>query len=232
MNHGNGNGNGNGNSGAPAPIRAVILDFGEVLCLRPDPQIMEQMAKMFDIPPEAFLERYVPSRGPYDQGLLTPEEYWRRFAQNAGIAVGASLIEKLRAMDVGMWSRMNVQMIEWTEALHKAGTTTALLSNMQHDMAAHARKNFAWLGNFDHLLLSCELQLIKPDVAVFESAIERIRVSPEQTLFVDDRKENVQAARTVGLQAIQFNGVEQLRADLDRIGLGTLPGTTSGSLAR
>jgi putative hydrolase of the HAD superfamily len=215
---------GNGNSAGSSPIRAVILDFGEVLCLRPDPEIMARMARILGIEPESFLERYVESRGPYDQGLLTPEEYWNRFAEGAGISADAGLIEKLRAMDLAMWSRMNAEMIDWLKTLHEAGLTTALLSNMQHDMAAHARKNFAWLQNFDHQLLSCELRLIKPDVEIFERTIERIGARPEQALFVDDRKANVEAAKATGLRAIQFVSVGELRSDLREIGFGILPG--------
>jgi putative hydrolase of the HAD superfamily len=209
-------------------IRAAILDFGEVLCFQPDPEIIGRMAQLFGIPPENFMERYVPTRGPYDQGLLTPEEYWTGFARNAGVIADAQLVERLRAMDLAMWSRINGDMIDWLEALHGAGMTTALLSNMQHDMAEHARKNFGWLRHFDHQLFSCELRLIKPDVAIFARTIERIGVPPEQTLFVDDREANIQAAQTIGLKAVPFRGVEDLRTELEEIGFATLPGKAAG----
>lgn len=216
--------NGNGQGLRQPSIRAAILDFGEVLCLQPDPEIMGQMAKLFGVAPERFLELYIPSRGPYDQGLISSEEYWMGFAREAGLRANRELVESLRAMDLAMWSRMNAEMIDWTEALHAAGITTALLSNMQHDMAAHARKNFAWLRHFDHQILSCELQLIKPNAMIFERTIETVGVRPQEALFVDDREANVEAAKAVGLQAIQFRSVEQLRSDLRKIPFGILPG--------
>jgi len=122
-----------------------------------------------------------------------------------------------------MWSRINVEMIDWLEQLRAAGLTTALLSNMQFDMAAHARKNFAWFAHFDHQILSCEIKLIKPDAAIFRHTVERIDVRPEQALFVDDREANIEAAREVGLKALRFEGVGQLRGDLQKIGFGILP---------
>ena len=64
-------------------IRAVVLDYGEVLCFDPEPETMGRMAGVFQIEPEHFLERYIPTRGPYDQGALTAEEYWRGFARDA-----------------------------------------------------------------------------------------------------------------------------------------------------
>jgi putative hydrolase of the HAD superfamily len=218
----------NGDNGKNLAIRAVILDFGEVLCFQPDPGVMGRMAQLFGIAAENFMERYVPTRGPYDQGLLTPEEYWMGFARNAGVTVDAQLVERLRALDLAMWSRINGDMIDWVEALHAAGMTTALLSNMQHDMAAYARKNFAWLRHFDHQLLSCELRLIKPDAAIFTRTIERIGLPPQQTLFVDDREPNIQAAQAIGLKAFHFRGVEDLRTELEGIGFATLPGKPAG----
>jgi putative hydrolase of the HAD superfamily len=205
------------------PVRAVILDYGEVLCYQPAPEALGRMARTFQIEPERFLERYIPTRGPYDQGLLSAEEYWANFARDAGVEIDAARIETLRTWDTGMWSRINVEMIDWLEKVHAAGWTTALLSNMQFDMAAHARKNFAWFAHFDYQILSCELRLIKPDAAIFRHTVERLGVRPQEALFVDDREANVEAAREVGLHAIQFKSVEQLRVELEKMRFEILP---------
>jgi putative hydrolase of the HAD superfamily len=205
------------------PIRAVILDYGEVLCFQPAPEALGRMAKTFQIEPEGFLERYIPTRGPYDQGLLSAEEYWANFARDAGVGIDAALIETLRTWDTGMWSRINREMTDWLEKVHAAGLTTALLSNMQFDMAAHARKNFAWFAHFDYQILSCEVRLIKPDVAIFRHTVERLGVRPQEALFVDDREANVEAAREVGLHAIQFHSAEQLRGELEKMRFEILP---------
>ena len=213
----------NQGSGESSLIRAVILDYGEVLCFPPEAETMSRMARIFQIEPEHFLERYVPTRGPYDQGLVTAEEYWQGVARDAGVRIDAAVVEKLRTWDTAMWSRINVEMTAWAEQLHGAGLTTALLSNMQHDMAAHARRNFAWLNHFDHQILSCELRLIKPDAAIFRHSIERLGVRPQQILFVDDREANVEAGRAVGLHAIRFESIEQLRVDLKKMRFEILP---------
>jgi putative hydrolase of the HAD superfamily len=213
----------NHNGGGSPAIQAVVLDFGEVLCFRPEPETMGRMARVFGIAPEGFLERYIPTRGPYDQGLMTPEEYWMDFARQSGVTINGELVEKLRRMDTAMWSRINVQMADWLGKLHDAGMTTALLSNMQEDMASYARTNFEWLRHFDHQILSCELRLIKPDAEIFRRTIERIGVKPEATLFVDDRQANVEAARALGVRAIQFESTERLRAELREMGFKILP---------
>ena len=206
------------------PIRAVILDYGEVLSLAPEPNTMSRMAATFQMEPGLFFERYIPSRPPYDQGLLTAEQYWLGLARELAVPIDATRIEKLRAWDTQMWSRISPVMTAWLEKLRAAGLTTALLSNMQFDMAAHARKHFAWLNHFDHQILSCELRLIKPDAAIFRQTIERLSVRPGEVLFVDDREANVEAARALGMIAVRFQSTDRLHGQLAEIGFPILPG--------
>jgi putative hydrolase of the HAD superfamily len=207
----------------PSQIQAVILDYGEVLCVRPERHALSSMANVFGIEPTRFFELYGTRRDPYDQGVISAEQYWRDFARRAGAEVNDSLIQQLRSLDTQMWSSTNPEMLQWVAMLDQAGLTTALLSNMQHDMAAYARKNFPWLKHFDHQILSCELQLIKPDPAIFHKSIERIGAKPEEILFIDDRQPNIDSARSTGIAAIRFENTKQLRQELREMKFPVLP---------
>src|SRR5260370_1692958 len=211
--------------GKYARIRAVMLDYGQVLCLRREPGAIHKMAEAFQIEPSRFLECYASSRGPYDQGLVSAEGYWRTFARSAEVEIDEGLIRQLRVWDTEMWSRINADMTDWLEKLYRAGLTTALLSNMETDMAIYARENFAWLDYFHHQIFSCDVGLIKPDPAIFHECIRRVRVRAHEALFVDDRQENVDAAEANGIMAIRFESVEQLRRELQNSGFQILPGT-------
>lgn len=216
----------NGNGHKPndlSRIRAVILDYGEVLCVRPERHTLSRMAQVFGIEPTRFFELYGTRRDPYDQGVISANEYWQDFARRAGAGVNDSLIDQLRSLDTEMWSSTNPEMLQWVAMLDEAGLTTALLSNMQHDMAAYARKNFPWLKHFDHQILSCELRLIKPDPAIFQKSIERIGTKPQEILFVDDRQPNIDAAKSTGIAAIRFENTKQLRDELQEMRFPVLP---------
>lgn len=219
----------NGEREKSSGIHAVIFDFGEVLCHPPDPHILGQMAQLFRIDPNIFLEVYSHSRGPYDQGLETPQEYWSRFAREAGVKINASHIEQLRGWDKAMWSRINTDMTDWQEALHKAGFLTALLSNMQLDMADHSRASFPWLAGFDHLIFSYEVRLIKPDPAIYHHALKQVGTKAEETIFIDDRQSNVDAAKELGIRAFRFQDTQQLLTDLKEMGFSVLPRASESS---
>lgn len=63
--------------------------------------------------------------------------------------------------------------------------------------------------------VSCRTALRKPDLAAYQHAVQALGLAPEQCLFIDDRAQNCEAARAVGLAAIQFSGdVKPLRQAL------------------
>ncbi len=210
---------------SPQTISGVILDYGEVLCSRPSPEALGEMASIFGIDEDKFLPIYRSSRDPYDRGDFTGHDYWVEFARRAGVTIHAHQIESLRRMDVQMWSDVNQEMTEWLARIHSRGIKTAILSNMQTDMAAHVRKNFAWLSHVDHQIFSCELRAIKPDPVIYRHSLSLLRIAPSETIFVDDREENIQAARAAGIQGILFASVSQLRQDLQELGFSILPGS-------
>jgi putative hydrolase of the HAD superfamily len=216
--------NGHSPSGKAPEIRAVILDYGEVLCHLPSTKSIERLAAMFQMDPRTFLPNYLQTRAPYDRGDWLPEEYWLRFAAQAGVQINADDIQKARQLDLELWGQINDAMILWAQQLHAAGFKTAILSNMPADMATHMRKNFAWLSHFDHYIFSGEVRSVKPEPAIYQHCIDALGVQPSEALFIDDREINLEQARAAGIRTILFQSVEQLREDLQSLGFRILPG--------
>ncbi len=204
-------------------IMAVILDYGEVLCYSPAPEEWARMAGVFGVDPVAFRKLWERNRLLYDRGDLSPEAYWSGVAKDAGTQLAPEQLPLLRQWDVEMWAHENSVMVEWLKEIHASGTRTGLLSNMPHDMVRHVRQKFAWLEHFDHLTFSAEVELIKPDPAIYEFSLRGVEVRSSEALFVDDKEPNVKGARAAGMSAIQFQSVERFRNDLEQLGFPTLP---------
>jgi putative hydrolase of the HAD superfamily len=118
-----------------------------------------------------------------------------------------------------MWTSLNEEMLGWVVALQNAGFRTAILSNMVWEILGYMRQEFGWLTHFQHHTWSCELGIGKPDPAIYIHTCERLDVLPSETLFLDDKPENIASAEKVGLHAILFSSIEQLRNDLAARGL-------------
>jgi putative hydrolase of the HAD superfamily len=209
---------------APPVIRAVILDYGEVLCHTPSTDTIARLAAIFQMDPRTFLPNYLQTRASYDRGDVLYSEYWQNFATQAGVTIGEDEIEQARQLDLELWGQINDAMILWAQQLRSAGFKTAILSNMPADMAAHMRKNFAWLRHFDHHIFSGEVRSVKPEPEIYQHCIDALGVLPTEALFIDDREINLEQARAAGIRTIRFHSVEQLRGDLQVLSFTILPG--------
>lgn len=204
-------------------IRAVIFDYGEVLCYRPKATDFARMAERLQVDPSSFEKLYERNRVLYDRGQMTAMDYWSGFAADVGIKIDPSTVEWLRQWDVEMWTVLNVTMTRWLENVHNAGLRTAMLSNMHADLVRHVRGHFEWIHHIDHQLFSSELGLAKPDPAIFRDCVDRVGVQPSEALFVDDREINVEVSRALGIHGIRIESVDQLHRDLEALGFAVLP---------
>jgi putative hydrolase of the HAD superfamily len=206
-----------------ADINAVILDYGEVLCYPPTAEHWGRMASIFKVDPALFRQLWSRNRIRYDRGDLSYEAYWSEIAEEAKVETEPERLKVLGPWDVEMWARINPTMVKWVKQMHSSGVKTALLSNMPHDMISYARQNFAWLNNFDHQTFSAEVGLVKPDPAIYRHSLDGLGAAASEALFVDDRESNIEGARALGIRAIRFQSVAQLKDDLEKLGFPVLP---------
>lgn len=199
------------------PIRAVIFDYGMVLSNPADPDAHARLVAISGLPAEALDHAYWRHRHEYDLGL-TGHQFWTRVADDNGVTFTPHQIEHLIETDILMWTSVNEEMLAWVIALQNAGLRTAILSNMTSEIMTYMLQELAWLSHFHHLTWSCELGIAKPDSAIYLHTCEKLGVAPDEALFLDDKPENVAAARATGLHALQFSNVDQLRRDLESSG--------------
>ncbi len=207
-------------------LKAVIFDYGEVLCHAPTPAEIERLASFFGLGVDQLSTLWERNRGPYDRGDLTPEAYWSMLAKDAAIEISPSQLEQICELDLTMWSTINSGMVEWAQELRSSGMKVGLLSNMHPHMITHCRKQFPWLKSFDFLTFSGEVRMIKPEAAIYEHTLRGLGVTASETLFLDDREINIQAAQSLGINALRFQSMAQLQSDLQAAGFAVLPGNS------
>jgi putative hydrolase of the HAD superfamily len=203
-------------------IRAVILDYGLVLCQSPREEQLDRMAAAFGVDHQTFWRLYEQNRGPLDKGDLTPAAFWKSLARDAGTKVDAFTIERLQNLDIEMWDTLEQPLLEWVQTLRSNGFKTALLSNSDLRFVAHLRKNRPWLRFFDVCVFSAEVHLIKPDPAIFRYTLDKLALEASAVLFIDDRFSNVSVARSLGIGSIKFTSLVHLNGQLKDAGFSHL----------
>jgi putative hydrolase of the HAD superfamily len=202
-------------------LRAVIFDYGMVLTEPQDPEAYAALLRITGLPQTRFESLYWADRHAYDEGKLTGIAFWQKFLREAGLdrQLGQSAVEELNRWDARMWTTQNLDMLAWQQQLKQRGLLTAILSNIGDNVLASVEREFDWIHRFDVLVWSYQVHMAKPTPAIYRLVLKELGTQPEETLFLDDKPVNVQAARALGMRAIEFSTIERLRADLIAAGL-------------
>jgi epoxide hydrolase-like predicted phosphatase len=95
--------------------------------------------------------------------------------------------------------------------------TTALLTNFPAHVHDFMQRSWHMDGAFDHIIVSADVKLIKPDPRMYQLTLERLGCLAHEAVFIDDRKINVEAAETLGIKGILFKDKHKTQASLSRI---------------
>jgi putative hydrolase of the HAD superfamily len=201
-----------------AKIEAVLFDYGMVLSGPPDAAARKHMEELLSADSHTFDAAYWKFRDAYDRGALSGKAYWHEVAKELIRPVDASTIAALIDADTTHWAQPNEAMVAWAAALQRAGVKTGILSNMGDAMEHGLVAKHLWLQNFGHTTFSHRLGIAKPDNAIYASAIDGLGIPPEAILFIDDREENIEAARAAGMAAILYNAHPAFVSELKRAG--------------
>jgi putative hydrolase of the HAD superfamily len=194
-------------------IRSVVFDFGNVICFPPAKEKIARAAEEAGLPVDRFLAAMWADRLPYDGGV-TPQEYWRKVAAHASTEFDDSMIERMVGHEIGFWNTFDERVLAWIKELRASGYTIGILSNLPHPIAQSLRETPGFLEYFDHITFSCDLRLFKPQAAIYEHSFRGLGVAPEESLFIDDKVENVEGARAAGMKAEVFTSWEEFVKDV------------------
>ena len=166
--------------------------------------------------PEEIMEAVVTGDAyyPFMRGEIDPLEFHRRLSRRVG-----AVLEVDRFFEA--WTSVIVPNEEIVGLVAELGGRCRLIVASNTDLLHFARSvdTQPALNRFDEAILSYELGHCKPDTAFFRLGLERLSLGFEECIFIDDTLENVAAARSLGIAAIQFQNTRQLRSELNAVGL-------------
>ena len=195
----------------------LILDYGNVLTHPQDEAWMDAAARRLGADIAAFRAAYWAHRQAYDADL-TAAAYWGRVVSASRPGAGALETGDLAWLieaDIDSWSVDHEEVWALAAAFRRAGGRTAFLSNSGPEVMARLRGRRPLEALFDAVVISCEVGVSKPDPRIYQRCLDRLGLRAPETLFVDDRADNIEGAARVGLRTLRFEGpgaLERLRA--------------------
>ena len=197
-------------------ISTCLFDLGGVAVEVETDRMLHQLSLLTRVPLEE-VERAVYDADwllPLELGRITPEAYYGRLQQV--LKVPWSFEQFVRNWnDTLREYRPVVSLMEQLRRRHQVIALTN--TNVLH--WRHMRSQFTSLGAVFHdWVASCDVGLRKPDPEIYRFALSRTMARPEETVYVDDRPEMVEAGRSVGLRAIRYESSRQLEDALRAAG--------------
>ena len=191
-------------------INAVIFDWGGVLIEDPAPALFKYCANAFGVNIERYIAAFDICINDFQTGTVTEQQFWTNMAKqlNAPMPKVASLWTE--AFIAAYKPRQ--EMFSLAGRLRKAGYKTAILSNTEMPVVEIINKQK--YDSFDITVLSCLEGTVKPERKIYDLALNRLGVSAEQTLFIDDKPENIDGAKQAGLQTILFKTIEKFKKNI------------------
>jgi len=144
----------------------------------------------------------------YERGLLTSQEFYSQFCAVTGYA---RPLEHFEEAFGAIFSPIN-SMIQLHAEVRQAGYPTFIFSNTNELAIRHIRKTYPFFANFDGYILSYEHGWMKPDPKLYEVVEAQCQRRGAEVLYIDDRAENIDAARERGWQTILHESPSATRA--------------------
>jgi putative hydrolase of the HAD superfamily len=150
----------------------------------------------------------------FDRGTLSEAELIERLQ----LRLGATLQEVETILDAVRNSLVEKpETLQLIRALQGRGTPLYCLSNMPASVYTHLRQRHGFWDVFSGIVISGEVQMMKPEPEVFLHLLTTFKLRAEECVFVDDLLTNIESAKQVGLHAVWFKDAAQCRLELDRI---------------
>jgi len=177
-----------------------------------DQSWMDGAARRLGADVTAFRAAYWAHRHAYDADL-SAAAYWSRVLAasrpGAGVLDAGELVW-LGEADIASWSVYRDEVWALAAEFRAAGGRTAFLSNSVPEVMARVRARWPLEARFDAVIISCEVGLSKPDPRIYRLGLDRLGLPAPETLFVDDRADNIAGAARIGLRTLQFDGADAL----------------------
>jgi glucose-1-phosphatase len=192
--------------------KIIVFDLGGVIIKFSHLLICERLSDISHLPANEtyglIFNNGLESK--YDTGEITSDDFYKR-------------IIKLLKIDISFKSFYSI----WTDIFEENFETSKiiaelkdrhykliLLSNTNEMHFNFVKRKFGIINIFDDYILSYKVGCKKPDINIFKEVFIKTGAAPVDHIYIDDTKENVTAARSIGMAGIDFQNANKLKEDL------------------
>lgn len=196
-------------------IKTIIFDLAEVYLtgMKDVEFLLEPLLKI----PADVIEKQLHDENLSElfNGKISEDEYWKKIIVKNNWRIDAKLLKEA--------VRNNFKEIDGTRdiinELKQHGYKLGLLSVHTKEWIEYCEKRFDYHGLFDAIMYSFEVAISKPYIEAYKLLLVKMNAIPSESLFIDDDLENINSARQLGINTVQFQNADQLRSELQKMNI-------------
>lgn len=196
-------------------IRAIVFDFGNVICRFDVRLFVERLSRMQNRPVtdfEEILRQSFDLGRQYETGLITSDQFFHKVSQRYALSLSKSdFIDAFTNLFTPIPSTF--ALIRQLKLRYKLG----LLSNTNEWHFEHVIRRVEVYSLFDAVTLSFKVNALKPAEKMYRDITEKLNLEPTECAYIDDLNENAEAARQMGLHGIRYTSHDDVVAALRRL---------------
>ena len=200
-------------------IKAIIFDLGGVVINLDFSNFINKIISQSPLskPQTPTMLEFFKQSDTYHQGKMSNAEFYH---------LACDIFQVCALDQAGFFtafnsiiSGFNPKITELIKDLHKTGQYKLIaLSNINSSHWKYlSGKNWGFIEYFDELVLSHEIQLIKPQPKIFEYVIQKAGCEPKEIVFIDDGLNNIRSAKNFGIKGINYTTFKDLIVELQKL---------------
>lgn len=179
-------------------MKNVVFDLGRVVFAQDPKKSSDEFRQFFSYVQQSSMPQFWVD---YDLGVSTLDDVVRELSAYRGV-------EEEYTRELIMLAISRQETIVPTAALigdlKRAGYRLYVLSNMSREFIDYLRQQEVY-ANFEGDVVSCEVGVVKPMPQIYDILLDKFSLDASETIFIDDRRENVDAAMAKGISAFHFD---------------------------
>ena len=200
-------------------IKAIIFDVGGVLEIGKvnlkqlqnkhyHTGVHEYIAKKLKIPMDQWIDSMNTSYELSMQGKISREKTLNTIAKNNNIS--STKLRKIIFKAHKRNFKTNKQLFKQAFKIKQLGYKIAVLSDQWHLSYDAVMKNNKLFKKFNPVIVSCKVGIRKPNPKIYQLTLKKLKLKPEECLFIDNQKWNLLPAKELGIKTILFKNNKQL----------------------
>ena len=195
-------------------IRGIFFDFGGVIVRTEYQAPREHLAERLRMEYEDIIKIVFESQSSFRAsiGEISAEEHWTEVTKRLRRPASEtkSIRDEFFAGDV-----IDREIVEYLRSL-RSDYHVGLISNAWPDLRDYITEQ-KFDDAFDHMVISAEVGVMKPEARIYQIALEQAGVSPDEAVFVDDFYGNIEGCREIGMHGIHFQNPQQAMGELKQL---------------